>query len=76
MLSGTPAQSFSTLHRPQENDSPFKSVFQWLAALLAMVVPMPGRLQPWGGIHTLLNKRFPVAIARERKQPGFRKELH
>jgi len=35
-----------------------------------------GRLEPCGGIYTLLNKRFPVAIARERKQPGFRKELH
>lgn len=76
MLSGTPAQSFLALQRPHENDSRFKSIFQWLAALLATATPVPGRLQPCGGIYTLLNKRFPVAIARERKQPGFRKELH
>ena len=64
MLSGTPAQSFVTLQRPQENDSHFKSIFQWLAALLATAAPAPEKLQPCDGIHTLFNKRFPGATAR------------
>lgn len=76
MLSGTPAQSFLTLQRPHEKDPCFKSIFQGLAALLANTAPVPGRLRPCGGVYTLLNKRFPVAKARGRKQPGFRKELH
>lgn len=76
MLSGTPAQSFLTLQRPHEKDPCFKSIFQGLAALLANATPVPGRLQPCGGVYTLLNKRFPVAKARGRNQPGFRKELH
>lgn len=59
MLSGTPAQSFLTLQRPYEKDSHFKSISQWLAALLATMTPVPGRLQACGVVFTLsLTKGF------------------